>query len=88
MRKALGYFYVTDSGLYYISVELTARSESRKFYRVIAYDVKAGKFLYNDIVPAKSAEKLEKSLLKLVESAQPSSGANEKAEKARRKKKK
>jgi hypothetical protein len=72
MRKALGYFYVTDSGLYYISVELTARSEKRKFYRVIAYDVEAGKFLYNDIVPAKSVERLEKALLKLVESVQPS----------------
>ncbi len=72
MGKALGYFYVTDSGLYYISIELVLQNEDRKFYRVVAYDVEAKKFLYNDIVPAKSVERLEKALLELVESVQPS----------------
>ncbi len=68
MREALGYFYVTDKGLYYISVELTVRSKERKIYRAMAYDVKERRFLYSDIVPARSAEKLAEALENLVSS--------------------
>jgi hypothetical protein len=81
MRKGkaegLGYFYITDKGIYYISIRLDSVVNKRRFYDVKVYDVAGKAWFYSAVVPAKSIERLEKALQRLVESVQPASRAHE-----------
>ncbi len=63
MKRAIGYFFVTDDALYYISVEEVQRGTT---YRARVYSVTAKRTVCDYVMRGRSAESVAKQLENLI----------------------